>query len=179
SIFQHAEELPRFGLQFLFLFWNEGNHVAENVERGYTWIPSATHGLHRCDKDCIHTESAMKRSQRHDESNGRTVGICSDESAIALARWLLLNELQVIPVYLGDHERDIFLHAKCTRIRDNSMSGLSKFRLEFLRNAGIESGKNDCGSTIRHSVAHTHLRDALRDRRIQLPTRGLGVRKSR
>src|SRR5262249_50985933 len=149
SVLKHAEKLAGLSFQFLFLFWNKRNHIAQNVKRGDTRISGAAHRLHGRDEDGLHPEGAVKWSERHDESDSRAVWICRNEPAIALASGLLLDQLQVIAVHFGDYEWHILLHAKGTRVRDDGVTCLGKFWFEFFRNTCVESSKNYSGSAMR------------------------------
>src|SRR4029077_10422416 len=80
SILQYAQKLPGLGFKLLLFLGNKWNYVAKNIERGDAWISGATYCLHGCDEDRFHTEDTVERSQRHDQSDRRAVGVRRDES---------------------------------------------------------------------------------------------------
>jgi len=117
----------------------------------------------------------MKRSECHDQPDCGAVWICGDESAIALARRLLVDQSQVIGVHLRNHQWYICLHSKCAGVSDDGVPRLGKLGLEFFRDAGVERGKDNLRRSLRGGVAHNHLRDLFRNGSVQLPPSGLPI----
>src|SRR5579864_1066698 len=170
-----AEQLASLLFHFFFFITDEGDYVAQNVERGDTGISRAADGLHGDGHNCFQAEALVDRSQRENEANRGAVGIGDHVAPRFLAPGLDIDELDVAAVDLGDHQRHVFLHTQGTGVGDDSAAGLGETRLEFGGDGGIEGGKNDFGRAIGGGGRDLHLGDPRRDLGFQAPTRRLAV----
>ena len=107
-----AEEFLGFLFHFFFFVLDEGDHVAEDVERGHAGISRAADGLHGDGHDGLEAELLVQRRERQNQADGGTVWIGDDVAAGFLAPGLDVDELDVAAVDFGDHQRDVFLHAQ-------------------------------------------------------------------
>src|SRR5271166_705305 len=89
---ERAQQLLRFLLHLLFFVLDVRNHVAEDIERRNSWISRAADRLHRDSHNRLKLKTTMKRSQRQQESNGRTIRIRDREPSRLAAPGLRLDE---------------------------------------------------------------------------------------
>ncbi len=163
SAIERAEQLHRLGLHLFLFIADEGDNIAQDVERWHARIARSADGLHGADEDAVDAEAIGERLEREHQSNGGAVRIGDDVSAGLLTPALLLEQRQMGGVHLGDDQRNVFLHAEGAGVRDDSAAGGGKLRLELAGDIGVERGEDDRRRLLRAWLARAAGRAPLRE----------------
>ena len=166
---QFAEQLEGLGFHFFFFAADEGDDVVEDVHGGDAGVASAADGLHGGDKDLLDAEALLDRLKRHDQADGGAIGIGDHVAAGGLARGLLLDEVQMIRVDLGNDQGDIGRHAEGAGIGKHGASGVGEPGLHFAGEGGVDGGEDNLGRTRGIGGLDGHFGDALGERGVETP----------
>src|ERR1019366_8494820 len=172
---QFTEKFAGLLLHLFFFLGNVGNDIAENVEGSHSGIACAADGLHGSNEQGLDAKFLMQRSQRHYQSDRRTVRVGNDVSARLLAPTLLLDQGNVTGVHLGHDQRNVFVHPQGAGVADHSATGSGKLRLELARDARIQRGEDDPWRTFRRGIRHLHLAYLFGDGSLQTPAHGFPI----
>ena len=170
-----AEELERLGFHLLFFAADVGDDVAEDVHRRYAGIARAGDGLHGGDKDLLDAEALFEGLEGQNESDGGAVGIGDHVAARLAARGLLLDQVQVVGVDLGNDQGHIGGHAIGAGVGDDGAAGVGEFRFHFAGDGGVERGENDLRGAFGLGGRDGHTRDAVGKRSVEAPLGGFAV----
>ena len=144
-----AQQFERLGFELLFFAADVRNHIAQDVERRDARITGPADRLHGAHKYALQAKAVGQRLEREHQPDRAAVGVGHDVAAGLLTPGLRLEQAQVGRVDLGNHQRNIRLHAKCAGIRDYGATGCGKLRLQFARNVGVEGGEDHARRTFR------------------------------
>jgi len=166
---QPSQELQGLGFHLFFFAADVGDDIAQNIHRWHAGVACAGNGLHGGDKDLLYAEALLDGLERHDEADGRAVGVGDHVAARIAAGWLFLDQVQMVGIDLGDHQWHVRSHSKGAGVGDNGAAGVGKARLEFPGDGGIECGKDDLGGALWIGRCDNHFGDAVGQRSVEAP----------
>ena len=163
---QRPQQLLRLLFHLLFLFGDVGYDVAENIERRNSRVSRAADRLHGNRHHRLESERAMQWSQRQHQSNGRAVGVGNRKPPGLAPPGLGIDQLNMIAIDFGNHQRNVGLHPQRARIGDHRTTGVGEPWLQFAGDRSIERGENNLWRTFGLGRRNRHLGDVGRDGRL-------------
>ena len=130
-------------------------------------------------KTLLDAEALVDGREREDEADDGAVGVGDDVAAGLVAPGLVLDEVEVVGVDLGDDEGNVGGHAEGAGVRDDGAAGGGELWLELAGDVGVEGGEDDlrqlADDQLRGVGLDGHGRDVRRHRGVELPAAGLAV----
>src|ERR1035437_1621776 len=180
--FKTAEKLEGFGLHLFFFAANVGHDVDQDVHGGYAGVAGAGDGLHGGHEDLFDAEALLDGLEGHDQAYGGAVGVGDHVAARLAARGLLLDQVEVLGVNLGNDQGHVGRHAVGAGVGNDGAAGLGKAGFEVAGDGGVQSGENYFGCGLvsggrSQGVGGSdgHAGDASGERRVQAPPGGFSV----
>ncbi len=124
---EHLAWLPG---DFLLLSADEGDDVAENVERGRAWVTRAGNGLHGHRKNTLDTKGFLQDFQCYGHARAGAVGVGDDETCAVVGGFLSSDKRRVLRVDFWKQDRREWIFAECTRVGANCCTRLCEKRLD-------------------------------------------------
>ena len=138
-----AEELLRFLRHLLFLFGDEGDDVVERIERGDPRVARPRERLHGRDDRALDPELLLQRGGGEHEPDRRAVAVGHDGSRPPARASLSVEGVHVFGIDLGDHERNVGVHAVRLHVREDVVPGHRERRFPFRRRLGRQRREAD------------------------------------
>ena len=88
---------------------------------------------------------------------------------------IVFDQPDMVAVDLGNHQRNVGLHAQGAGIGDDRATGVGELRLQFAGDRGIERGENNSWGAFGLGGRNRHFGDVRGDGSFQTPARSLGI----
>ena len=116
-----------------------------------------------------------KRRERHRQHDGRAVRVGDDPALPAARGRLAVEELEMVGVHLGNHQRHVRVHAVVSRVADDEVPGGGEGAFDFSGDRRVEPGEHQLRRAARRRLLDGQSRDIVRRRRGQTPRGGVAI----